>query len=85
MTINASKDVIRGYLEISNAEIFILIYYVHYVVDVDECVSSPCQNGGNCTDAVNGYTCVCVEGYTSNNCETSRSTYTILLIHILFF
>ena len=43
------------------------------VLDVDECASDPCQNGGNCTDGVNGYTCVCVDGYTGDKCETSRS------------
>ncbi|KAK2171935.1 hypothetical protein NP493_1014g01001 [Ridgeia piscesae] len=36
--------------------------------DVDECVSSPCQNGGNCTDGVNEYTCVCVGGYVGDSC-----------------
>ena len=43
-----------------------------YVVDVDECVSSPCQNGGNCTDGVNGYKCACVDGYEGDTCETSK-------------
>ena len=50
-----------------------------HFVDVDECASSPCQNGGTCTDDVNGYKCVCVEGYTDDNCEISRSTDTIVL------
>ena len=43
-------------------------------VDVDECVNSPCKNGGDCT-------CVYVGGYTGNNWETSRSTYTIELCY----
>jgi hypothetical protein len=40
--------------------------------DIDECLSSPCQNGGTCSDEVNGYTCVCVAGYTGGDCETSK-------------
>ena len=52
-----------------------------HFVDVDECASSPCQNGGDCTDGVNGYTCVCVGGYTGTNCETSMSTDTIILCY----
>ena len=39
-------------------------------VDVDECSSNPCQNGGSCTDAVNSYSCSCVAGYTGTTCET---------------
>lgn len=27
--------------------------------DIDECDSSPCQNGGICTSGVNNYTCNC--------------------------
>ena len=40
--------------------------------DIDECASSPAQNGGTCTDGVNGYTSACVAGYTGTECETSK-------------
>jgi len=43
---------------------------VPVVADIDDCSSNPCQNGGSCTDAVNGYTCSCVVPYTGTNCET---------------
>ena len=32
-------------------------------VDTNECSSSPCQNGGQCSDQVNGYICNCADGY----------------------
>ncbi|KAL0979574.1 hypothetical protein UPYG_G00186790 [Umbra pygmaea] len=34
---------------------------VHCEVDLDECESEPCQNGGSCQDGNNSYTCHCVE------------------------
>ena len=42
------------------------------MIDVDECSSSPCQNGGTCDDAVNMYTCSCAAGFNGDNCETGR-------------
>ncbi|XP_072171894.1 uncharacterized protein [Diadema setosum] len=39
-------------------------------MDVDECISQPCQNGATCIDAVNRYTCACVRGYEDTHCET---------------
>ena len=37
--------------------------------DIDECASSPCQNGGTCVDGSNSYTCICNVGYVGDNCE----------------
>ena len=37
--------------------------------DIDECASSPCQNGGTCIDDVNTYTCLCASGYAGVNCN----------------
>ena len=40
--------------------------------DIDDCAVQPCQNGGNCTDAVNNYTCNCVAGYSGKNCSVGE-------------
>ena len=37
--------------------------------NIDECVSTPCLNGGTCRDALNSYTCFCVPGYEGQRCE----------------
>lgn len=39
-------------------------------VDVDECASYPCQNGGTCEDQINSFICRCPPGYTGIQCET---------------
>ena len=41
--------------------------------DIDECASSPCQNGGRCVDGINEYECRCQAGWTGVNCETSKN------------
>ncbi|XP_069465563.1 protein crumbs homolog 1-like isoform X2 [Ambystoma mexicanum] len=37
-------------------------------INIDECQSGPCQNGGRCEDATNGYLCHCAPGYTGWEC-----------------
>ena len=42
------------------------------ILDIDECLSEPCQNSGTCVDGVDIYTCNCTSGYTGDQCETSN-------------
>ena len=42
------------------------------ILDISECDSDPCENGGNCTDDVNGYTCSCANGWTGSECQFSE-------------
>ena len=37
--------------------------------DFDECSSSPCQNGGDCQDGTDMYTCTCRGGWLGENCD----------------
>ena len=41
--------------------------------DIDECAVRPCQNGGNCTDAINDYDCNCAAGYSGKNCTIGKN------------
>ncbi|XP_034427678.1 cubilin [Hippoglossus hippoglossus] len=40
--------------------------------NINECSSNPCQNGGNCTDGMNGFTCTCTAQWTGPVCQTSQ-------------
>ena len=42
------------------------------VLDIDDCNTDPCNNGGTCEDNVNGYKCKCVDGFTGEHCQTSE-------------
>ena len=46
-----------------------------FTIDINECSSNPCLNGGSCTDQVNGYVCSCQPGYAGANCETSKKNF----------
>ncbi|XP_075691631.1 protein crumbs homolog 2 isoform X2 [Rhinoderma darwinii] len=37
-------------------------------VNIDECASAPCQNGGSCFDYLNGFLCECAPGYSGVLC-----------------
>lgn len=43
------------------------------VSDIDECSTSPCLNGGICTNLQGDYRCTCAQGYIGTNCETGTS------------
>ena len=42
------------------------------VSETNECLSSPCQNGGTCSHGVDVYTCACVDGYSGTNCQNGQ-------------
>ncbi|KAJ7326976.1 hypothetical protein JRQ81_016735 [Phrynocephalus forsythii] len=37
--------------------------------DIDECLPSPCHNGGTCHNLVGGFSCSCSSGFTGMACE----------------
>ena len=43
----------------------------HISSDFDNCQSSPCQNEGHCSDALDSYMCTCRPGFTGSSCETN--------------
>ena len=47
--------------------------------ETDECNPNPCDNGGNCTDGDNTYSCDCASGYTGTDCGTNTLMKTNIL------
>uniref|UniRef100_A0A5F8GI57 Neurocan core protein n=1 Tax=Monodelphis domestica TaxID=13616 RepID=A0A5F8GI57_MONDO len=37
--------------------------------DIDDCLSSPCLNGGTCIDEVNSFICLCLPSYGGSLCD----------------
>ena len=69
-----SRDVTPWYIRVMFTTTLLL-----YHLDINECESSPCQNGGACTDHVNRFTCACAAGYEGTRCQTSKWTANITL------
>ena len=42
-------------------------------LDINDCDPNPCQNGGECIDEVNDYTCECTPDWTGEDCELSMT------------
>ncbi len=63
----AVKEVIIYNLKLLEADILKIEEYLHSMY-FDECADAPCLNGGTCTNAVTGFTCSCVSGYSGDTC-----------------
>eukprot|EP00058_Branchiostoma_floridae_P005498 XP_002590986.1 hypothetical protein BRAFLDRAFT_69463 [Branchiostoma floridae] len=44
--------------------------YAFCARDIDECSSTPCQNGATCQNMMDSFTCQCGPGYNGTLCET---------------
>ncbi|MGH0165677.1 UNVERIFIED_CONTAM: hypothetical protein FKN15_051961 [Acipenser sinensis] len=55
---------ITGFMELcQNDQIILLKAGPLCNVEIDECNSNPCRNGGTCVDEENGFRCQCPEGF----------------------
>ena len=43
------------------------------IVDIDDCLTNPCEHNATCIDRVNDFQCLCFPGFTDKNCSTGNS------------
>ena len=53
--------------------------------DINECDGDPCENGGTCNDAVNGFTCTCADGWTSTLCDSGKHLLSVIITTFLLY
>lgn len=41
-------------------------------INIDDCATNPCRNGGTCVDGVNSFTCTCPDGFHDSMCLSQR-------------
>ena len=52
-----------------------LTRYFSYGSEFDDCYSSPCLNGGTCTDGINNYTCTCPSPFFGSQCQGTTTKF----------
>lgn len=52
--------------------LFLIFWHRISLLDINDCESNPCRNGGTCIDKINVYQCICADGWEGPNCETSE-------------
>lgn len=50
-------------------KLHVVINLVQTLTDIDECLYSPCFNGGNCTNQNGSFSCACATGFHGLQCE----------------
>lgn len=40
-------------------------------ININECETNPCLNGGQCHDKINGFQCTCALGFAGQRCQTN--------------
>ncbi len=54
-----------------------------FILDVNECLSNPCdaQRSLRCVDKINGYECLCFNGWNGTHCKNSKF---VVHINVIF-
>lgn len=47
-------------------------FSISMFTDVNECLTTPCRNGGTCLNMAGSYSCACSQGWKGRNCSEGR-------------
>jgi hypothetical protein len=61
------------------------LYMLHVCTVIDNCASSPCKNGGFCSNGLNVFACSCLAGYTDSLCGTGELTASVTEKAYMYF
>ena len=50
----------------------ISMFFVGFFIDIDECKTKPCINGGKCENLPGSYRCNCRSGFMGYHCQTGN-------------
>lgn len=51
------------------------LFVSSYNIDIDECASAPCQNGGTCVNQEDAFKCDCPQAWEGNVCQFGKSVF----------
>ena len=63
--------------------IYVLLNCLLYP-EIDECLSDPCGNGGNCSDQLGAFRCACQAGYGGDTCQVGEFHLLPMTRHVVF-
>ena len=72
-SVESKVDIIHFHFYVFQDFFSTVLYYIHIIIDINECASNPGLKGATCNDLVNGKTCSFIPEYTGTNCGTSKS------------
>lgn len=50
-------------------DLSLFCHFLYFHLEINECGSDPCQNGGTCQDFLGFYLCECAPGWNGTDCE----------------
>ncbi len=74
-TASAHLATIIHIVKMVNIMFFMKYSTTYQILEIDECESNPCSNGGTCINEINGYHCICVFGYNYTHCQNGNDWF----------